>query len=401
MHLLLAVLLADPVCYTNAHWFDGKRFERRAAVCTSDGVFVSRRPRGARTVDLQGAWVVPPFAEAHNHNVEESAALPARLAEYIRNGVFYVKNPNSLPRTTPRNRVNTPESIDAVFAMGGLTGTDGHPAGVMKRNIDRGSATAADADGAFYHQVDSRADLDRRWPQLLAAKPDFIKTYLLYSEEYAQRKDDPAKYAWKGLDPALLPEIVRRAHAAGLRVTTHVETAADFRAAVGAGADEIAHLPGFRSDGPFVAARFRLTDADAKDAARRGAVVMTTVGATLAQAEPEVRKTILENLRTLRRHGVKLAIGSDDYRSGVLPEAAQLRALGIFTNAELLDLWTRATPQSIFPRRKLGRLASGYEASFLVLEGDPVTDFANTARIRMRVKRGIVLDAATPPAPRN
>jgi imidazolonepropionase-like amidohydrolase len=397
MRLLLVLLVAvaahaEPLCFTHGHWFNGKTFEART-LCTSDGVFVTRRPPNARNIDLQGAYVIPPFAEAHNHNVEESAALPGRIAEYLRNGIFYVKNPNSLPRTTPRALVNTPQSIDAVFAMGGLTGTDGHPAGVMKRNIDRGAATVADADGAFYHQVDSRADLDRRWPLLLAAKPDFIKTYLLYSEEYTQRKTDPAKYAWKGLDPALLPEIVKRAHAAGLRVTTHVETATDFHHAVAAGVDEIGHLPGFRSDGPYVSSRFHITDADAKRAARRGIVVVTTVGATLAQGERVVNDTIAANLRTLRRHGVQLALGSDDYRNGILPEVAQLRALGIFTDAELLDLWTRATPRSIFPTRKIGRLARGYEASFLVLDGDPLADFANTARIRMRVKRGEVLAA--------
>jgi predicted amidohydrolase YtcJ len=387
MHLLLAVL-----CYTNAHWFDGKSFHERT-LCTQNGVFIAGRPRSAQTIDLKGAYVVPPYAEAHNHNVEESEALPARLDEYLRNGVFYVQNPNSLPRTTPRDRVNKPDSIDAVFAMGGFTGTDGHPAGVMKRNIDRGNATVADTDGAFYHQVDTRADLDRKWPLLLAAKPDFVKTYLLYSEEYAQRKNDPAMYAWKGLDPALLPEIVRRAHAAGLRVATHVETAADFRHAVNAGVDTIAHLPGFRpgTGDRYDAPRFLITDADAKQAARRGIIVITTVGGVLELKDKIMRDTVAANLRTLRRHGVQLAIGSDAYRKGVLLEVAQLRTLGIFTNAELLDLWTRATPQAIFPTRKVGRLAKGCEASFLVLEGDPLADFDNTARIRMRVKRGVEL----------
>jgi imidazolonepropionase-like amidohydrolase len=39
----------------------------------------------------------------------------------------------------------------------------------------------------------------------------------------------------------------------------------------------------------------------------------------------------------------------------------------------------------------LGALDPGYEASFLVLGGDPVADLMNLERIAMRVKQGIVL----------
>ena len=42
----------------------------------------------------------------------------------------------------------------------------------------------------------------------------------------------------------------------------------------------------------------------------------------------------------------------------------------------------------------IGRLAEGYEADFLVLEADPLVDFANTARIRSRVKQGQPLEIA-------
>lgn len=392
---------AESLCFVNGRWFDGKTFSART-LCAADGVFVARRPAGARTIDLGGGYVVPPFGEAHNHNVEESARLEETIRGYLAAGVFYVKNPNSLPRTTPRAAVNRPDSIDAIFAMGGFTGKEGHPAGVMKRNIDRGAATNADADGAFYFEVASREDVDRKWPVLMAARPDFVKTYLVYSEEYAARKNDPAKFAWKGLDPALLPEIVRRAHAAGLRVSAHVETAADFHVAVEAGVDEINHLPGFRAEGNelalYTAGRFRIDPRDAKRAARRGIIVVTTSGSALsaAAADPSrriVRDTIVENLQLLRKHGVKLAIGSDDYRKGVVPEVMALRDLGIFTSAELLDLWSRRTAEAIFPKRRLGQLRAGYEASFLVLEGDPLRDFTSVTRIRMRVKQGRVLEA--------
>lgn len=124
---------------------------------------------------------------------------------------------------------------------------------------------------------------------------------------------------------------------------------------------------------------------------------MTTVGSALGKNEPVIRETIVHNLQLLRRHGVQLAIGSDDYRNGVVPEVRELRKLGIFSNRELLDLWSRSTPHAIFPERRIGRVAPGYEASFLVLEGDPLQDFENVFRIRLRVKEGAVLSAAAPP----
>jgi imidazolonepropionase-like amidohydrolase len=61
----------------------------------------------------------------------------------------------------------------------------------------------------------------------------------------------------------------------------------------------------------------------------------------------------------------------------------------LFTNAELLRLWSVTTPQTIFPGRRIGRLADGYEASFLVLHDDPLANIANTRSIVGRVKRGV------------
>lgn len=44
-------------------------------------------------------------------------------------------------------------------------------------------------------------------------------------------------------------------------------------------------------------------------------------------------------------------------------------AYDFFDNRTLLQLLTETTPQAIFPKRKIGRLEKGYEASFLVLGG--------------------------------
>ncbi len=77
-------------------------------------------------------------------------------------------------------------------------------------------------------------------------------------------------------------------------------------------------------------------------------------------------------------------------------EALFLHARGFFDAATLLRLWTEDTARTIFPGRRIGRLAEGYEASFLVLDGDPLRDFSAVGQIGLRVKQGRELPA--PPA---
>lgn len=397
------------LAFTNGRWFDGESFVSET-VYAADGLFTRRRPaRVDSTVDLDGRWVVPPYGEAHNHNVEGSRAADVSRA-YLAAGIFYVKNPNSLPAARERLAavINTPTSIDAVFAGGGLTTSDGHPWDLVRRNIARGIWKESDAEGAFVQSIDDLAALEAKWPGILAQHPDFIKTYLLYSEEYAQRSGDSAYFSWSGLRPAVLAAIVEKAHAAGLRVSTHVESAGDFRNALRAGVDEINHLPGFRLDRDrpdgWQAATYALTRDDAQAAARQGTVVVTTVGPTLdflaseraAALPPGMgdawRDVIVANLRRLAEAGVWIAVGTDNYGSTDAREALALHRTGVFTNTQLLVMWTETTAATIFPERKIGRLADGYEASFLVLDGNPLADFANTGRIVMRVKRGRLLE---------
>jgi imidazolonepropionase-like amidohydrolase len=161
-------------------------------------------------------------------------------------------------------------------------------------------------------------------------------------------------------------------------------------------------MPGFRMHEdvrPHAKASFEVSEADAKQAARQGTFVVTTlVGATQLDLHgPDAAKRHEQdalnsrNLKLLHASGVRIAIGSDSYRVDTLPEALYLASLGAVDNLSLLKMWCETTVQTIFPRRKVGFLKEGYEANFLVLGGNPLTDFANVKAIRLRVKRGAVL----------
>lgn len=389
--------------FSNGNWFDGQKFVRRTFYSVAGKLTNKRPPRVDRVFDLTGKYVVPPFGEAHNHNLDWSSDERfARLNKmYLDAGIYYVKNPNSLLRSKEPTsaRINLPTTVDGILSNGGLTGSGGHPIEIVtpQRGFKPG-----DGEGGFYYVIDTAADLEKKWPIITAGKPDFIKTYLLYSEEYAKRKDDQAYDGWKGLDPAVLPDIVRKAHRAGLRVSTHVETAADFHNAAVAGVDEINHLPGFRPDRNDISnytdlARYQISEADAKLAGSKHIVVVTTIGETADQTFNEklperdrlaVRAMLVHNLHLLQKHHVPIAIGSDSFRQTALAEALSLAKIQAFDNVTLLKMWCETTAATIFPKRKIGHLKKGYDANFLVLTGNPLADFANVKTIELRIKQG-------------
>jgi hypothetical protein len=398
------------VAYENGRWFTGSGFESHTMYVRADR-FIEPVQRADAIVNLEGRYVLPPFGEAHTHNLEFIPSQPARLdaliRRYMQSGVFYVQNANNLPRARAdlAARINRPDAPDATFANGGITGPGGHPIEIVQRNLASGLWTETDGEGGFLHTVVDAAALETVWPKLFASRPDFVKIYLLYSEEYAARLADPRTVGWRGLDPGLVPEIVRRAHRAGLRVVAHVESRADFHVAVTAGVDQIAHMPGFRGNANGELpdpSRFQVSDTDAKVAAARGVIVVTTLAGGAQSAtqggNPALRASMDElnraNLRVLLRNGVTLALGSDAYSDISVAEARYLAALGVMDNATLLRIWSETTPRAIFPNRQIGRLVAGYEASFIVLDKDPLAEFSNATQIRSAVKQG---NAVTPP----
>jgi imidazolonepropionase-like amidohydrolase len=258
--------------------------------------------------------------------------------------------------------------------------------------------SVAELEGSSLFIIESETDLLTKWEKIMAGKPDFIKTILSHSENFAKRRTIPKLFGYNGLDPELLPRIVKKAHSAGLRVSTHIYSAADFRAAVRAGVDEINHMPGIRFDEGTNEADYTLTPEDAKRTAQQGIIVVATAslaplfskGEALAKVQSVQRK----NLELLKRNGVRLAVGSDNYMDTSVGEAMYLKSLNVFDNAELLRMWCETAAYTTFPHRKIGYLREGFEASFLVLGGDPLTNFDSVKNIKIKFKQGRLLPPA-------
>lgn len=378
--LPLTPLHNTTILLANGVWFDGQSFKPQTFYSVNGILRQRYTGKVDQTVDLQQRYIIPPFADAHTHEFV-LGNYQQQIETYLARGVFYAQNPNSIPKLTDRVRafLNRPESVDVTFSNGGLTATGGHPIQIFDFMAERGMIPGWTKDmmkNQAYFVIDKEADLEAQWELIKSGKPDFIKTYLEYSEEYETRKADPKYFGQRGLNPALLPKIVQRAHRDQLRVAVHVNTAMDFHNAVLAKVDEIAHLP-----------LAKISEADAKLAAREKICVVTT---TISHRKTPAGMDDVHryNIQLLRRSGVRLAFGTDNNDHSVVDEADNLYRLKVFDNLTLLTIWTQDTPLEIFPRRQLGKLKDGYEASLLALDGNPLEDFVNVKRISFRLKQG-------------
>ena len=385
--------------FVHGRWFDGQRFRERTFYAVGGKLTTKRPPGKLETIDLQNGYVVPPFGDAHNHFPDSAKTLSWTNPLFLASGVFYILNPNDIGELANpiRGELGSSSTVDVIFAHGGFTCPGGHPQPLYEWLVDQKiySYTKPELEGRAYYAIDSAADIEKKWPEFLATKPDFVKLYLVYSEAYGL---PDAKHKSSGLRPELVPELTKRAHAAGLRTGAHIESASDFHAAVVGGVDFIMHLPGYHWREGDTEKDYLIDDADIRLAAKKKITVETTINVASRETNKEklarIRQVEAENLRRLKAAGVKLVIATDEPPGNIVAEADDLQATGVFTNLELLRMLSVTTPQAIFPQRRIGRLDDGYEASFLVLAADPLEDLSALKNITLRIKDGEVY---TPP----
>lgn len=394
--------------FVNGQWFDGKEFIA-TEFYSVNGILTKNAPSAVDTVvDLKQQYIIPPFGEAHNHSPETDQDLDVFIERYLADGIYYIKNPNSIPFATNKikSKINHPRSVDVIYANGGLTANGGHP--TVLYNYMLGTTykkalpgwTTKSFEGEAYYLINSKEELEKKWPFILSQKPGFIKFYLIFSEEYEQRKDDTLFNGKKGIDPKLAKLITKKVHAAGLKVSAHAETPSDLKVALAAGVDEINHLPGYQvrwRDG-YTEKYYKLTTKLARSMKRKGVHVDPTYSLLQTEIKPmsnqqrEVQmKVQRENLQLLKKYRVPVTVGCDSYNLTAQTEIEYLRKLNIYSNLELLKMWCEVTPAAIFPNRKIAKLQEGYEASFLILSKNPLENFEHAYNISLRVKQGVIL----------
>lgn len=378
-----------------------------------NGIFTGRQPKQINeTVDLKNGYVIPPFAEAHSHKLDIKSELAEQELRFIKEGTMYVMVLTNGANNAIVNRrlFNKPGALDVLYANGGITRTGQHPAFAYERNAS-GIAewwlpentkiiqSARKEENNSYWFFDSIEDVDKKWNAYVASKPDIVKIYLLDVKNNA--------VVSKSISEEVAAYVTKKAHDAGLRVAAHIETFDDLKIGLKIGVDIFAHLPHYGYD-PYRLnpAQPTFSQEELKTIRKRKIVVIPTLALneefSIARNAGNNYQGELDLVRlnkviefqkkttgTLRDASFIFAIGSD--RDSLTPELNYWVKNNIFDSAFTLHTATVTTPQIMYPKRKIGLLRDGYEASFLVLDGNPLLNFEEVKNIRLRFKQGFEL----------
>ncbi len=418
---ILSLAQTTPKTYhfTGGNWFDGKKFKKREFYSVN-GVFTSKKPdKVDETIDLKNQFVIPPLGDAHTHNLDGIFNLEQTINNYLQEGTFYVQVLGNYAQGAIEAKpfLNKPSAIDAIYANAMLTCTYGHPfmvyeplaMGIYNPSEARQKISevkkSRKAENRAYIFFDSKSDVDAKWEKYLAGKPDIVKIALLDAENYEKYYAE-GNTVDKGLSPEVAEYVVQKSHQANLRVYAHIETSNDFRLGLKIGVDGFAHVPNYGWDAKEPL-KDDLTSADLKLAAKQGVIVIPTAKRGEFSAvesyqdgkiifNQERRAKIIERHRKLFkemvRYGVRIVFGYDNFGQTVQPEILYFAENKLFDNRTLLKIAVEDTPTAIFPNRKIGKLKDGYEASFITLKENPLTNFEAIKNVNLRFKQGTFIE---------
>jgi len=294
----------------------------------------------------------------------------------------------------------------------------GEPAGgALVRTAGRGLAPPDAGPGppmrSAPYGVSSEAEARRDVRELAARKVDFVKIWV-----------DDRNGTVPKLAPALYRAIIDEAHAVHLRVFAHIATLADAKDLLRAGLDGFLHpvrdreiddellallkarpqvffaltlfaprLGAYAARPPWLAESARTGSVSSEEVERLGEFVSNRTPEAIAAAREEWTR-LARNVAMLNAAGVRIALGTDvgGASAGGLfgwaehVELEHMVAAGL-TPAQAIVAAT-STAAAILHLDRLGTVAAGKSADFIVLDRNPLDDIENTRRIARVYLRG-------------
>jgi imidazolonepropionase-like amidohydrolase len=376
-------LIADPIVFV-----EGDRITKVE--------YGSPPPDGVVVVDLSGATLLPGLIDTHVHlafdasadpvtalaardDAEAIEAMTAAARTALRGGVTTVRDLGDRDYLALRLRDGADPTLPTIIASGPpITTARGHC------HYLGGGVDVPDADG-MRAAVCEHAERGVDVVKIMASGGTLTPGT---RQELAQ------------FDPAAVAAAVDESHRLGLPITAHAHGTSAIVDAVAAGVDGIEHLTFWSADGVddppdglvetlatrHIAIGASLGLAPVGDGVKPPAVVLARL------------PRIMANLRFLHEAGARMVVGTDAGIGRLKPHdalrraPAQLSRLGFDPAEALMTITSTAADVCGLADRK-GRIAPGFDADILAVDGDPLADLDAIHRIRAVYARGVEVEA--------
>ena len=352
-------------------------------------------PDGADVVDLGGAALLPGLVDTHVHlafdaSADPVGALAARSDQETKEAMIRAG------QAALRGGVTTVRDLgDRDYLSLGLRGQPGLPT-ILAAGPPVTTAPAGHCHYLGGAAVPTEAGVRAAVWEHVERGVDVIKIMASGGTLTPGTYQHLAQFT-----PEVLRAAVDEAHRHGLPVTAHAHAVQAIADGVAAGADGLEHVSFWTETSVDAPAELIQLIAD------RRTVVGLTVGLIPIpglEPPPVVRARlplIVANMGRLYEAGALMVAGSDAGIAPIKPHDVvrhapdQLREIGI-GQAEALRMLTSVAAEVIGLGHRKGRIAPGFDADILAVDGDPIADPAALHRIRAVYALGTAVpDAGT------
>ena len=372
------------------HLWDGTRLLDDVIVVVDAGRIVSvdegQRQAPKDAVDLRGYTALPGLIDLHTHITYYWDQKPGTrpLGQRRRPAVTVFLAQENAKRTLETGVTTIRDlgaSGDADFAMRDLVAMGamiGPRMFVAGQGISAGRGATPDPD-AMRKSAEDRIKSGSDWVKVYGSRGSFDSVDTTQTITFDEMK-----------------AIVDAAHALGHRVAIHSYGPSGVKDAVRAGADSIEH-------------GIDLDDETLADMVRRGTVWVPTIDHNRyyvdakddfgfkPEAIPPLQDYIAKNLESTRRAvkaGVKIGMGSDAVYSMFGQNTRELEWMvkAGMTPAQALATATTTAAELLEQKDRLGRIAPGFAADIVAIEGKPLENIGDVITgVRWVMKDGIVV----------